>query len=488
MKKRILIELLSSFSKIELSKFKRFIAADYFNTDERVMKLLEVIHEKILLPKQFDEFPEQEIYQCVFGKPSRAVSALNASQKALFVAKMSLLMNLAKKFLAVEAMKEKPACERELLYHKLLAKKQYRVMERQLRADKKRLKNTRMKSLRDYDFAVRVEDGLLNYYNHTEQLAYSENINDLIKAIDMGYLLKKLSLHQTALSLTQAAVVFNLDIRSLESAQQLCKINNYGKESLVVLYNAAIVLMQKNRDKDYINFLDQLEIHGVRISREKRVDFYNVAANFCAAQIRRGQMSYFRKVFELYKIQDEKNLLLEEGMIPVIKFKNLIGVGCRNKEYEWTTKFVKKYQDFIYKPLRKSVCVFGYGVIAFYKGDYKKAKMYLQEVGEINVSYETNKRLLLARINYELDGEYNMKTETELRTAERYFKETKSLANEHKVSHQHFVALLINLYRIRHHQGGMNLKRIQDKLNRYKFISGKAWLQKKINELLDREE
>ncbi len=481
--KNILIDLLESLSVSEFSRFIRFVESSFFNTDKSVLTLLYTLDKKILEKRTFDEAAQKEVYEYVFLKKKESLKTFTKKQKAMLGAKMGLLTKLVKQYLIIIALEENSACEKELLYSKLLEKKQFNVMSRQLNKDKKNIEATRVKGIKTYNYAFRVEEGLLDFYYQNGRLMDEDNIDELVSYLDINYLLNKLSLQLAALSMSRVYAKKKFNIDSISAIDDLLNIEAYSAIPLVKVYSVAVDLMKTNTSEDYQRLLHLLDVYQTEIPHKNLVDFYVVAVNFCLYHLRKGKLEYNRKLFELYKRQDEKNLLLEGNLLPISKFRNLVGISCRLGEFEWALTFIEKYESFIHKPVRESVCNHGYGLVAFHKGDYKKAISYLIRVKSGNLSYDNNGRILLYKSYYEMDKDYDERSVQMFRSAKKYFGENKAMATSHKKGIQNFVRLLINLYRFQHQEGKIRLERIQEKLDNFDYISEKQWLQDKIDEL-----
>jgi len=89
----LVVELLNSFSKYELADLANFVSCDYHNTDVYVVSLLDVLRKKVIHQKAFDEALQCVAYRATFPKKTAPKNSLNSQQKALLLAKMTVLIS-----------------------------------------------------------------------------------------------------------------------------------------------------------------------------------------------------------------------------------------------------------------------------------------------------------------------------------------------------------------------------------------------------------
>jgi len=312
-----------------------------------------------------------------------------------------------------------------------------------------------------------------------------DNLQEIIYNMDVVYILDKLSLNITLLSL-QVANSKKYDDSSFEAVVALTNLPQYNSHPLVRIYLAAINLTKTQSKSAYQQFLFLLDEHSSSVSKEDLNGFYVAATNFCARQIQGGQFGY-QKLFELYKTMDKKNLLVEANNIPVDKLRTFVTAGCRIGEFDWTLQMIEKYQHFIEKRMRESVYNFNLGGVAFYQKDYEKALHHFIRVESINFNYDVNCRVIMMKTHYECDQEYDERTIQIFRSAEKYFNENKQLTPKNKKAYKNFIRTLINVYRIRFGATKMKLEDLQEKLEKQEVNSDKKWLLHKIGELVGKK-
>jgi len=384
-KKRVslLIELLNSFTEKEIEKFTPLVSCTYFNTDQYVSRLFAIIKEKIWRRKTYDAAMQYEVYCKVFPKRPASTNMLGKEEKTLLNAKISLLTRLAETFLSLEALEKKPACKTELLQDELLARKQFLLFNRNVKKDKKQADKRGVQDIDYHNHYYKIEQGVLNHLHQSGQLADSDNLPLLNYHLDIYYIISKLSLHLTALSLSEVSDKKSYDFSPMKSVLALAELHNYAQHPLIQVYLVIVKMMEERDEEAYKYLLELLEQYESSIHRKDLGGFYTIAAVFCARQIVRGNLMDHRNLFELYQVMHNKDLLREGEFMDIHKLKNLVTLSCRVQEFDWATDVIENYRTSIDQPIRKSVCHFNLGAIAFYQNDYKTAISHFIRVDKI---------------------------------------------------------------------------------------------------------
>ncbi len=479
----LLIDLLNTFSKRELSNFSDFAGCAYFNTDRYVAVLAKVLIKEVIHKKDFDDVVQCEVYQAVFPEKAEPEKVLKAQEKALLVTKMNLLMRVAEDFLCHEALKKNAACKTELLYGEILARNQFQLFKRQVTKDEKTLAAQPAKGVEEYAHQFRMELGRLNYLHRRGQILREDNLPELIEQLDIYYLLNKLNLHTTCLALSLVAANKTYDYTPMKAVETLMDLPQYASHPLIRLHRMAIVLTETNDVDSYRQFLDLLEECRALVSNEDLNNFYKVAVNVCGEKIIGGDEAFYQHAFDLYRIMDNKDLLKEGNFMPAAKLKNIITLCCKLNEFDWAKETIEKYRPVLEKDHADSVYHFNMGAVAFYQNDFKTALSHFIRVEKVNTAYDINCRIMLLKSHYELDKEYDERTMRTFLMAERFIKSNKSLVLKDKRAYRNFIRLLVNLYRVRHRASRVTKERLKEKLDKYEFISDKRWLSDKIEEL-----
>lgn len=481
--KHRLVVLLQSFSADELKNLKKFVKSDYFNTDQLIPVLLEGLL-KVFSRGGLTDKNQVLLYSKLYPTNDIKKVHLDEQQKKVLYAKMSVLTKLAKFFLVIEGVKhpEKSAHHDVLLHEALLAKRQFRLFDSTIKKSKQQLAQETSKGISYYFHDHQIAIKQLEYGHINGTLIVNDNLVELNESLDIYYLLNKLKFHLTSISLS-VATNKKYDLTMMDMVSGFLKSPKYARHPLIKIYMLAIDLTQKRGEDSYLNMLNLLQEHDILIPRDDLIDFYNLLVNYCVQSITAGQLDYYKELYKVYRIIEEKGLLLEtEDFIPINKLKNLIVVSCIVEEYDWAVSMIAKYKMSVKATIREDVCHFNLGLISFYQKKYNEAHEHLIQVGKIT-AYDINYRILLMKCYYETDKDYNLQTEQFYKTQERFFKDNKALPPKNRKANKNFATMLINLNRVRHRVGKTNIRQVRAKLDKLQVISDKRWLIEKIQEM-----
>lgn len=475
----VCISLLKAFSEKELAGFSLFIANQYFNSDKSIPKLLNLLKKNVIRYDLFDQAQENKLYASVFNENIDNLP-LTAKQKSRLNSKYNTLTRLAERFLYINAIENDKSVKNKLLYKELLNKKQYALFNRHINKEKKLLESQDKIDLEYHNNALVVEEAILDYAHQTGNLG-EVNLQDLNYQYDVNYILNKLGLYITMLS-NELVYEKKYDKTSMQIVLNLIRLSEYQNHALINLNNSTVNLIIQQNSIAFKKLLASLDKQWEEITKDELNGFYNVSINYCAQQLRKGENTY-KDMFDIYKVMHEKDLLVEGNILPESKLKIIVAVCCRTKEFEWAKKIINQYQQYIRKPIRKSLSHLHYGALAFYQKDYNMALHHFIRVDNIDINHDVNCRVLMMKSHYEVDKEYDERTVQIFRSTEKYFYENKALTSHSKKAHRNFIRILINLYRIKHFATKMTKERLREKLEQQDLNIDKNWLVQKIDEL-----
>jgi len=477
------IELLESFSKKELQKFHQFICSPYFNTNERLIKLFNILQKEVL-GKSFNNQLQYKVYAIIFdASPNKT---LNESDKKSLRSKLSKLNQLAQHFLLTENLKINKNSYHNLLCDALLNKKQFNTIEVIIKREKKRLDAKERKDILDFEHLYALEMHYMGYLDQTGKIYKITNFNPnaIIEKLDVQYIMQKFILYITILTSKEFQTGNkSIDTISLENAECLFKMFDFDCYPILkVLYGIISFLKEPNEEKYKIT-LSLLDLYQLHIPNVYLNAFYLIILNFLIEEIKRGKLEYENDLVSFYELLDEKELLLEENIMPIIKLKNIVARMCKLKYFDKAKYFTEKYLQFVRKKEKFIIYNVCFAVIAFYQKDFEKALEYIVKVTSSNLTIEVNCRILMMKIYYERDQDYSEKTERLYRSAEKFYNENKLFSLPNKKSYKNFAQILINLYRFKHNEGRMTLAKLRQKLEQQEYNADKKWLLEKMEEL-----
>ena len=208
---------------------------------------------------------------------------------------------------------------------------------------------------------------------------------------------------------------------------------------------------------------------------------YTHLRNFCIIyKINLGYIEYINELFEIFKIQLSKNLLLKNNVLNVQNYKNIITVALRVKAFDWLEQFIKDYTSKLPEHEQTNALSYNLANVYFFQKKFTKVIEQLRFV-EFNYSnYALGSKLLMIRTYYEL-GEYNA-LDSLLESFRIYLLRNKQLTKETKMQYSTIIRMIKKLSNINLNNKSQ-IKELAEKIRSSENNVAKQWLLDKIEEL-----
>jgi len=475
------VDLLFSLSEKEIENCTSILSCSYFNTDKYVTKLFEVLVKQIRhLKTGYTNSLKISIYNQVFN-PKRKLADLNKKEDNLLRAKYSDLTQIILRCLSIEELSKYKAYEDDLILKTLIHRKLFKLLRQRAKRSKKELLKLEHRSSEFHKHYFVLEENVQIMNRFAGKPLYNENLQELNKHLDINYLVDKLKTHITLLSV-QDTSLNQYDFSSMDAVQDLLNLDPYQNHLTIKLYAVAVELMKTPVEKKYKQLLDLLSEYSNQLPKTEIESLYDIATNFCTIQIRKGNFDY-KNLFELYQLMHANQFLIRDDYINENTLKNIVTVSYHTKQFKWATELIETCFQYLRKSVRVSVQNFNLGTLAFYQKQYDKAHNFFSKVQDVNINYDINNRLMLAKTFYETDKSYDWPTFTHFNSEQRYFEKTKQLKSSTGKAYKNFFVILKDLYKIKHGAINKKTEQLENKLNKMNNVATRDWLIEKIEEL-----
>jgi len=486
------LHLLKRFSSTEMRDFYRFVKSEYYNTDEKIISLTAYLKDKFfsIENRLYSESTERKIYNSFCDSDKKTKESLSEKQKVELNSKLSDLTKLGLQFLTVQALEN--SSEQANLCYKVIVEKE---LSRFFNPTKEREKLNK-EAKRDIDFYLKkyyIEYHDLHYHTKykVHELIKKDNIPDVLQYYDIQYLINRIRLQISAISIADRTQR-DYDFEPIQFIMELSMLPQY-QCPLLVVYRTALEILQNQHNVEGGENFDQLkklmDIHGDELMQESKMELYTVLTNFCISKVKKKDLTYSQRAFELFEDLERKNLLSLSNTIPISKLNAVITASCHAAKFEWAESILEKYWERIHKEEQNNVYKFNLGQIAFYQKQYKEADNFfsvLEQITGKHQAYSINCRILYLKCLYELENSINY-VESKCRSAKEFLRTHKHISDVDRDAQTNFITTLFNLYRIKKgDKGSEKLKDIEKKLQSkkdFEYISDVRWLLEKIVEL-----
>lgn len=473
-----LIHLLKSLSPWELKSFQKYVASPFFNVNEKVSHLLEI------LIQSYPVFEEKQItFENIFRQLFRnekfiPLKAGQARQKLRYV--MTDLTLLLEDFLAYEVFKEKTFYQKKFLLQKLKEKNHDKYFKQHLSLSNQFLDNHPQRDLKHYKRQLGYDELSYEFTALKDNRAADTSLQSLSDNLDIYYLSHKLKYCCEILN-RQNILQVQYNIPILEFLLSYLKKNPQEDIPTVRVYFLILKTIREPEAENHFSDLKKyLQLHDEKFSVNEQRDIYAFVQNYCIRKINTGKTKYLKELFEIYKRMLEKDIIFENKELGHSHFKNIVAIALRLNEFKWTENFIEKYSSYLNKDLRKNSISYNFARLHFSKNEFRKALKLLTTIEFTDVYYHLDSKSLLLKIYYEME-EFEPLFSL-INTFRVYLQRSKLISEYQRKIYFNLVTQTKRLAKIK---SGSNysLQKIKDTVESDSQIADIGWLKAKILDL-----
>lgn len=385
--------LLQYLSAIDRARFVKFLKSPYFNHRTDVIAAFEWMHRQYPPDSDFEQNTDKdkvELYAALFPKTKYDNRKLNHL--------LSYLADRLERFMAVEEILSDPTMDQLYRCKSFRKRGMSAHFERNVAILAKEHRQSPLRNagfwLMDYQiqneiFAHRIvqhRDGDTNFEVATQALSHFFRIENLRWAATASSL--------SALTRSGLPPLPLLDA-TIETALS-------ENETALALALEAFRTQANPDNTAYFERLKPLLIeHAHLFPPAESRDFFMSAINFAIRRHNRGEKTYTREAFDLYRQALERKLLFENGILPSYTYVNILNLAQLVGENDWALHFLETYSPFLSPSERENMHRYGLASFHFRQSNYRKVLELLREVEFTGVFIQLDARKMLIRAFYE---------------------------------------------------------------------------------------
>lgn len=469
-----LISLLKVFSKYELNRFRKFVTSPYFNDQEDVVQLFDLLNQKLRKdPESLEALPKQIVWKNLY--PKRRYDDAHLRRLS------SDLSRLALRFL-VEENRGKDSISEALELQKALEKprlkKHQNAVERQIQ---RRLESIGHDSAETYLFNFQLHNNIFNRSSNVLSTGdYMDKLRPVDQFLDYFYAAQKLKLYVAALSYgtfrsggeTYALPPGFWDMLDLPAFQSVPLLAIYRK--------MAVCLSRLDEETYFQDMMSSLEAVGDKLSETDLRECFQIAQNYCAVKINQGKTEYFSEIFRIFKNIIGRNVLLTDNQLSEGMFKNIITASLRLGEFAWAERFIQDYAEFLPADIRENARTFNLANLYSHQKQHDKVIELLRNVEYSDLAYAISAKSILIRTYYETD-EY-MALDSLLDSFRIFLRRNKLIGKALKIECGNFIGFVKKLSTLPPANSNA-VDKLQLQIERCNSVVSKKWLLEKVKEL-----
>ncbi|HLO55568.1 MAG TPA: hypothetical protein VK169_14845 [Saprospiraceae bacterium] len=482
MKDRKITAALIQLSVYELNSFNKYVNSPYFNVNESISKYLELILDWIKKGNTNDDVPNEELWNKVYGDIPY--------QNQKFLKLNSDLVKLLEDFLAQQEYDHMLSLRTNLKLEGV-RKRGIEKLYNGIIGELERLEKMEVNQSVEYYYTkYQIERGLFNLKTENEkknakfEIETELNINKISENLDYFYIAEKLRLYCTLLS-WKKMYQLDIDMDNMDWVLTSAKQNKMEGIPPIQIYDKMQnTYVDGDNTLNYFELRQMMKKHIHLFPQEELKEIYATAISYCINRVNKGDESFQRENFDLYKETIEKDIIILNSDISPTTFRNIVHIALRVGEFDWAENFIFEYSKYIDEKYRANAVEFSLARLEFYRKDFNKVLDHLNKVTYEDVWYNLGSKSLLIFTYYELDETDAL--ESLLQAFKMYIRREKSLTIDRKDTYLNLIKFTLNLMKLTYKDKD-KLTKLKTEITNTKGVVSKPWLLEKIDILLNKK-
>lgn len=382
-----LIRLYRSLSKAELRQFKKWVYSPIHNSHSDIQQLFEYLwSRKTLQEKQVER---HRLFTYLY--PNQPFHMPRLRHLASFATEV------LENFLVYVVQQQDYKNSAIAFYKSLQQRNLTKEVSQQERRLAQSLEEDPLRNEAHYRVAYAVEIAIFERQTMQQQ-PVDTNLQNILHYSTIQYLLSLL--RYACISLThQNLYKTTYQLPLLEEALKLSEEPPYNTLPSLQVYAAGYqALVHPDEENHYHRLRDHLWKAATVLSHEEFKEVYGIAINYCIKRLNTGGESYIHEAFELYRAGLEQGVLLQNGYISHIAFKNMVSLGLHLARFEIVRELLDQGSSLLHPKYQPAYLPYNEAQYSFAVQDYDRAIDCLHQVAYDDLFMEIGGRLLLAKI------------------------------------------------------------------------------------------
>ncbi len=465
-----LVRILSTFSPKELKGFRKYISTPYFNEQDRLVQLFNIVEECFFVVRSQ---PSKEfIWQQLF--PQKKFN------DALLRKLLSDLSKLAEEFLVWQGLQERPVEQANLLLSELNKRKLAKDFNKVMRTIRDFHED---QSYRDdqYYFNAHLIDSELNRFVALQGKRTKDvSLQSAARNLDHYYLITKLRYCCDLLNYKNV-IDIEYELLFMEEILKYLKDHDFREVPAIAIYYHILMLLRNENDEQHFETLTNLlEVHDGLFTLEERRGMYTYALNYCIKKANTGDRKFLVSLFKLYQQALDKGILLEDKYLSPWNYKNIVTAGLRVGETAWIQAFIHEYKNSIDKKFRENAFTYNLARYYFQLKDHEEVIALLQQVEYEDIFYNLGAKSMLLKTYYEteeISAMYSL-----LDSFEIFLRRNKLVSGYHRKNHLNLIRYVRKLIRL-HASEKEKITQLEEALKVDEEVSDRKWLMAQLERL-----
>lgn len=396
MKKTKIYNVLAHFDKYEQNRLRKFLLSPYFNSDESIVLLFDLII-KYLNGSRKKELQKEKLWEKLTGK--------KGFDDIRFRKYCSDLLKNVESFLAIELIENDKITKTHLTLSSIKNRKVEGLYKSFIK-NSRELANKNIDQSSNYHLnQYLIEKNLYELTESELKRMNKSNIDFISSSLDNFYFSEKLRFYSAALS-QQAYLKEPYNINFADELVEMVPNSALLEVPSVAIYYYSMLTVKEYEDENHYFKLKQLLSEVVKdFPKNEAISLYYFVINYCIRKYNRGDWKFAQEVFDIYSETVEKEIIFnDQGEISPWDFKNIITFGLFLSKYDWIENFITQCGPRIPVQYRENSIKFNLGQLLFRQKKYEKALDQLRDLEYDDILASLHAKTYTIYCYYELDS------------------------------------------------------------------------------------
>lgn len=223
------------------------------------------------------------------------------------------------------------------------------------------------------------------------------------------------------------------EIPFIEAILLAIEAGNYAAIHSIQFYHACYMALTKPEvDDNYKRLKHYIVQFPDILPKDEFRELYEMAINYCIKRLNKGDRYYLEEAFEFYMNGIDKEVLLENGYLSHIAYKNTVAIGLHLEKFEEVKALIPRGENLLHVEHRESYVHYNTANFYFATKDYGKAIQLLSSMEYDDLFMTIGAKLLLLKI-YASEENFDL-LESFLHSFAQFVRRKSELSSTHKQS------------------------------------------------------
>ncbi|MEY4926144.1 MAG: hypothetical protein RI894_580 [Bacteroidota bacterium] len=284
------------------------------------------------------------------------------------------------------------------------------------------------------------------YFRHITdgQRVAVNNLEAIMEAQEKHFAAAQLRTACTALSY-QNFFKTSYDFGLLPALLQRIEARNWQQTEPIIgayyfIYKMTTEITNDQLTDDYFAaFRQNMPQYAALFDKNELRDTYISGINYVIKRVNKGDKTYFRPLYDLYKEGIENGVLLaDDGSISAFTYGNMVATGLRIGETDYIFSFLQKYKNALPRDTRNMYYQYALARYYYRVRDFANALPCLLKLTYSDIFLQLDTKVILLKIYYETDDLENL--EAHLRSFQQFLLRKKTQLGYHQQNYLNIIA------------------------------------------------